>query len=288
MPQTASTVPKRRESYKLGVNAYDRASSLLLSLIVLVGAGVGGLLIVFFARQLRVVQTAIPVTAIDPGERSPDAAMGLKEDIEPPGIEEAPELDQPQLQDTLQALTSAVSNRQAILSDESIDSSDRAAKGQGFGDARQAGTGSGVPIREPRREVRFDPSSIEEYARFLDSYGIEITVWGDRDGKLYYASNLSKERPDTRVLDDYRQDRRLSMRSIGPPMEQLDLRLARKAGISDKGRTVFQFYPDKAAGILLGLEKQAAGDTPIEALALTAFRVTKKGDQFIFSVEEQQ
>lgn len=286
MSTAAPPNPTERRRYQLQVSSYDRASSLLLSLLVIVGAAVLGLLIVFFARQFRNTQIAIPVKALNPGERTPEAAMGLKEDIEPPGLEEAPELEQPNLQDTLNALANAVSTKQAILSDEAIDSPFEASKGKGLGDARQAGNGSGDAIREPRREMRFEPSSIEEYARFLDAYGIEIAVCGS-DQNIYYASKLSQAAPATRSAP-WNKEQRYSMRAAGPPLAPLDLRLARKAGISDKGPLILTYYPPETWGILMKLEQDASGGKSMEFLQFTAFRVTAESGRFTFSVEEQR
>lgn len=72
--------------YRLRVNSYDRASSLLVSLLIVASVTVAGLLIVYFARRLIVTQRAVPVTPVDAAGRPADAAMGLKRDIEPPGI----------------------------------------------------------------------------------------------------------------------------------------------------------------------------------------------------------
>lgn len=285
MTDTASSSPSRREHYKLSVNAYDRAASLLVSLIVMVGVAVAGMLIVFFARQLNVEQTAIPV-AVDPGERSPDAATGIKEDIEPPGLEEAPELDEPALPETLDAVQAA-SSREAVISDESFDSNKQASKGQGLGDNRQVGDGSGAPIREPRREVRFEPSSIDEYAQFLDAYKIELVVFSDRENQYYYATNHTKAQPDVRS-EQAGKDRRLIMiNPVGSALYPLDLRLARKAKISDKGQRIWHVYPNEAAGVLLNLEAAAADGKSVEDLQFTAFRVTRSGNRFTFRVEEQ-
>lgn len=289
MSQSTSPTVKsaHRPNYRLAVNSYDRFSSILVALLIMISVVVAGLIIVYFARKMVASQIAIPVTPVDVASRPADAALGLKRDLEPPGIEDAPELNEPQLQDTLSAVASAVSQRTALLSNESFDADLQAARGKGMGDARRAGTGgAGDASYEPQREIRFEPGTLQEYARWLDFFGIELGVLG-RDNKIYYAYNLSKARPDVRV-DEPKEEKRMYMNSSGSPLAILDNRLARKAGIAGHGRIVLQFYPQNAQAILYGLEQQAAGGKSVESIRKTIFRVTPKGNAFDFSVDEQQ
>jgi hypothetical protein len=240
---------------------------------------------VFFASKLVTSQIAIPVTPVDVASRPADAAMGLKRDLEPPGIEEAPELTEPELQETLSAI-SALSDRVALLSDEEIDSDAEAGRGRGLGDNRMAGLGGeGAAIREPVRQIRYEPSSIQEYTRWLDHFQIELGVLG-QDNQVHYAYNLSKARPDVRQGDPV-QENRLYMNSAGTPLALLDGRLARKAGIARYGRIVLQFYPPEVQAILFGLEQQKAAPRSIDDVSRTIFRVNSKGREFEFAVDEQ-
>lgn len=279
----AAATPK--SSYKLGVNAYDRGSSLLISLLVIIGVFVSALVIIWYtSRQFRQVPP-IAVQPVDPASRPMDAAMGFQRDIEPPGIEDAPELTEPQLQDTLTALA-AVASKTALLSDEEIDAEREAGRGTGMGDSRAAGAGGeGDPVKEPQREIRFEPASTDEYAQWLDYYNVELAVLG-RDNKVYYASGFTQAQPDVRVGEPT-EEKRLYFNSEGTPLAPLDRRLAERAGIAGRGRYILQFFPNEAAGRLLGLEQQAADGRTMDQIQRTVFRVTREGGQFQFSVEEQ-
>jgi hypothetical protein len=212
--------------------------------------------------------------------------MGLKRDLEPPGIEEVPDLMEPQLQDTLSALSTAVSTKSALLSDEEIDSEMETGHGSGYGDNRKVGVGSGTGgPNEPGREIRFEPDSLLHYAQWLDFFGIELGVLG-RDNKVYYAYNLSQEKPGVRVGDPG-AEARLYMNPTDSQFAALDRQLAVKAGIADKGTIILQFYPPKTQAILYELEQKRAGGRKPEQIRQTTFRVTPKGDQFVFSVEAQ-
>lgn len=280
------SVPRQISKYRLRVNAYDRVSSWLVSLLIISGLTVAGLLIVYFTRQFIIPTKAIPVTPVDVARQPGDMAMGLKQNPEPPGVEDVPDLLEPQLQDTLSAVADAVASKTALLSDESIDATPGAAYGQGSGDARQAGSDSeSLGNREPMREIRFEPENLHQYAEFLDYFRIELGVLG-RDNKIHYAYNLAKQVPDVRVGEPGEEDR-LYMNSALGRFAALDRRLAKNAGIVDLGQIILQFYPPETQAILYDLERrQAAGRRP-EEIRRTVFRVTPKGDAFEFSVEQQ-
>jgi hypothetical protein len=272
--------------YRLAVNSFDRVSSLLVALLFMIGAAVLGLVIVYFARTFSTKQVAIPVQPVV-ASRPSDAALGLKRDLEPPGIEEAPELSEPQLPETLSAIANAVANRAALISNENFDSAAEAGRGKGLGDERMPGVGGeGDYLREPQREIQFDPQSIEEYARWLDFFRIELGVLG-RDNKVHYAYNFTRGRPQTREGAPL-EEQRLYLNSSGTPLALLDQRLARDAGIARLGRIILQFFPPESAGILFALEQQAAGNRSLEEVRKTIFRVVRKGNDFEFSVEKQE
>ena len=273
--------------HRLRVNAYDRVSSWLVALLIIVATTVAGLMIVYFTRQLIVEQMARPITPVEAASRPAEAAMGLKHDLEPPGIEEVPDLIEPQLQDTLSAVATAVASKTALLSDEDIDSETETGHGSGFGDNRRSGTGTGSGPDEPGREIRFEPASLRQYALWLDFFRIELGVLG-HDNKLYYAYNLSRDKPSVRIGEgDPSQDRRLLMISGETSFAALDRQLVSKAGIAKKGDIILQFFPPDTEAILLGLERKRAGERKPEQIRHTVFRVTPVVDRFEFSVEEQ-
>jgi hypothetical protein len=290
---------------QLRVSAYDKVSSWLLSLLLITGITVGGLLFIYFTRQLIVKEVAIPVTPVSAGGGgtggTPESA-GAGSDLAPPGAEDAPELLEPQLRDTLSAVASVVATNSALLADESIEASREPGPGKGQGDSRRpgfgggSGGGSGGGIGsgfgkgrggpgEPQREIRFEPADLAEYARWLDHFKIELGVLG-KDNKVHYAYNLSRPTPDVRTGDPV-DEQRLYMNSAYGEFAPLDRQLVEKAGIADKGPIVLQFYPAETQAILYSLEQKHAGDRKPEAIRRTVFRVTTVGQGFEFSVEEQ-
>ena len=139
--------------------------------------------------------------------------------------------------------------------------------------------------REPQREVRFEPASVNEYAQWLDYFKIELGLLG-RDNKVYYAYNLGRPKPDVRIGDPT-DEHRLYMNPAVSHFAALDRELAVKAGIADKGQIILHFYPPEAQAIIYTLEQERAGGRKPEQIRRTVFRVTRTGDRFVFSVEEQ-
>ena len=222
---------------------------------------VGALFIIYFTRKLIVTQFAVPVTPIASGGGGTGGKGGALGggDLEPPNAEDAAAVEESQMQDTLSAVTSAVASRTAVLTDESIDVDETTqAKGDGrtpgSGGGRGGGAGGGIGSgfgpghggTEPRREIRFEPATLLEYAQWLDFFKIELGVLG-QDNKVYYAYNLSHDKPDVRVGDPA-QETRLYMNPTDSQFAALDRQLAEKAGIADKGQIILQFYPTRGAG----------------------------------------
>jgi hypothetical protein len=296
------SVHERNES-GLQLSAYARVSSWLISLLVVVGVGVGSLVLIYVTRQLIIKDYSVPVTPVytgGGGGTGGEGPPGVGTDLEAPGIEDSPLTEEP-LEDTLSAVTSAVSTKTAIIADDSIELGLEPVEGAARGDRRTPGSGGGSGGghgggigsgfgpgrggREPQREIRFEPADLNEYAQWLDFFKIELGVLG-QDNKVYYAYNLSQVKPGTRVGDPS-EETRLFMNPTASMFAALDRRLATKAGIADKGQIILQFFPPETQAILFGLEQKQAGARTPEQIRRTVFRVTRKGDRFEFSVEEQ-
>ncbi len=296
-----SSVPQRKK-HQLRVSSYDKVSSWIVALLIITCVTVGALFLIYITSHFIIGEFAVPVTPINTGGGGTGGVGGSPGDaeIDTPGIEEATAFDEPQMQDTLSAVATAVSNRTAILADEQLDIGAQPTEGKGdnrtpgFGGGRGGGVGGGIgsgfgPGRggpaEPRREIRFEPSTLLEYAQWLDYFKIELGVLG-QDNKVYYAYNLSHEKPDVRVGDPAKEVR-LFMNPTDSQFAALDRQLAAKAGIADKGRIILQFYPPEAQAILFSLEQKKAGARKPETIRGTVFRVTHTGNRFEFSVEDQ-
>jgi hypothetical protein len=276
------------QQYRLTVNAYDRTATLIIALLILVGAFVGGLLVVYFANRSFPIVAPIPVIPVEATTANPN--QGIATEPEPPGREDAPDLTDPQLQDTLETLSLAISESNVLISDEMIDDHLEAGKGAGLGDARMAGDGSGgVVERVPRWQrwrFRFEPASTAEFAQWLDFHKIEIGVLG-RDNLVHYAYDLSGAQPKTRTGEPTRDNRGYTSAADGP-MPGLTMQLARKAGVAEFGSIVLLFYPQEVENTLYLLEQAKAEGRNVNSIRQTVFTVTRQGAAFGFEVIEQK
>jgi len=297
-----STVRPQRN--QLRVSAYDRVSSWLVSCLFVTCRTVGSLLLIYSTRRFILQDVTLPVTPVESGGGGTGGLGGSPGDAnDAPGVEEASaNSTEPQIEDTLSALSTAVSQRTATLADEQIDIGIEPNQGKGgdnrtpgFGGGRGGGVGGGIGSGfgkgrggpgEPRREIRFEPQTLLEYAQWLDYFKIELGVLNPQDNKVYYAYNLSQAKPGVRTGDPA-SEQRLFMNPTDSQFAALDRQLCQKAGIADKGPIILQFYPPDAQSILYTLERKYAGARKPETIRGTVFRVKHTGNRFEFSVEDQ-
>ncbi len=290
---------------QLRISSYDRVSSWIVSMLIVACVSVGSLFLIYFSNKFIVKEFAVPVTPIATGGGGTGGIGGSANggEADSPIAEDAAAFfDEPRVQETLSAVASAVTTRSAVLADETLDIGADVAQRRGDGRSPGSGGGSGGGVgggigsgfgpgrggpKDPRREIRFEPANLQEYALWLDFFEIELGVLG-QDNKVYYTRNVSRAKPDVRVGDqDPSQETRLYMNPTDSQFSALDRQLAAKAGIADKGSIILQFYPPKAQAILFTLEQKKAGARKPEMIRSTVFRVTHIGKAFEFSVEEQ-
>jgi len=151
----------------------------------------------------------------------------------------------------------------------------------GFG----SGKGGGVP-RELRWFVSFaDDNSLDEYAKQLDAFGIELGVL-QPDGRLIYVSQLSKPSPVQRAAGSSKDEKRLYFTWQGGDRQQADLKLFQKAGITVGKGTIYHFYPQQLEEVLATHEFNYAKRKAKE-IRRTYFVVEKQGGAYGFKVTRQ-
>jgi hypothetical protein len=283
------------EPVKLSVSAFDRAATLVVTLLVTVGAIVGMLALVFFANKFTYTPT--PIALVPMEATSPTGNGGLGTDPEPPGVPDAPELSDPQVGETLDALMSvdvmsAVAASDAVMSDRSIEAAGQVAgRGNGLGDARSPGPGNdGVIERVPRWErwkIRFEPDSEADFAAWLDQYKIRVGVLG-RDNQVHVAWNFAAGNPVLEAKPPMEYARWGQTIPTDGPMPALTQRLAQNAGIMAFGRIALLFYPNEVEALLWTLEGERNPSKDANKIRETVFTVVRDGGQFKFSVIDQK
>ena len=273
----------RADSYRLRTSRYDRASSLLLSLLILIGLVVLVLLITWLTNQIFVSQTAVPVELAD--FDGGDGPVGGGHPLEAPTPEEIQELEieEPVLSETLNVISEVVKVKTPQLDDPAL----KRTGGSGLGDGRGVGTGHGDGhggvVR--RWEVHFlEGGTLEAYAKQLDFFGIELAVLRP-DGKVVYISNLAKRKPDVRVASAEGEKRYyLTWRS--GDLQQADRELLARAGVDAGNGIILKFLPPAVEAQLAALEKAYAGSKAAK-LRKTRFGIQSAGQGYSFFVLEQ-
>lgn len=272
-----------RAAAGLKVNSYDRTSSLLVALLLMVGGSVFGLMVIYLSSQLERLPPAIPVTAMAGESRAPAAG---EDTAEPPGVEDAPPVEEVTLDDLLEQVSTVASSDLVMAANQASANTASARQGASGSDSRGVGAGPGDSVREPMREIRFEPASLDEYAAWFDQAGLELGVLGG-DNLVHYATDLSQPQPTVRTGSPDAESR-LYFNSRGGPLWALDRQLAEKAGIAGRGQLILQFCKPPTQDRLLRLEQQAADGKPTTDILRTVFRVVKKGGRYDFEVEDQR
>lgn len=191
--------PMRPDTSQMHVSRFDQVASLVVALLIMVGVAVVGMFIIWLTATLVFVPRSVPVKLVENVPGRGDHAEGFERDLEAPGMEEMPELAEPQLEVAMEAMTEAVSSVAAAMDSVSMPS-DATSKGEGgMGDSRPPGPlgeGDNIIPRWERWEIRFESSSETAYARQLDAFKIELGAAGGGKKNVDYARNLSKGKPD--------------------------------------------------------------------------------------------
>lgn len=285
--QDAGTLSAR----KLSVNAYDRTATMIIASLVVLGTTVTALGFIFFANKMA-KPVIKPIAFVPVEATSPTANGGIGTDPEPPGMEEVSELAEPQLGDTLSAVSAAAVYAPAVFAEEGVAAAgQQAGKGKGLGDGRMPGPGSdGVIERVPRWErwkIRFEPQSAAEFAEWLDHFKIKVAVLGS-DNKVHVASNFTAAAPTVESAAPQAYANWGQTVPADGPMPALTNELAQKAGIMKFGRIALLFYPFEVESLLWTLEKEKNKTGDPNRIRETVFTVGRTTDSFEFQVVDQK
>jgi hypothetical protein len=284
----------RRQKTALRISSYDRAASMLLALLILVGSTVSLMFIIWISNKIHTTLVAVPVVMDEVGTGDGSPAGGGGTDLDQPATEDVPQetnLQEPQLKDTLSMVASAVQDRADLLDDPTA--LDRTNPGRGGGTGGGIGTGHGKGIGpgsgtggRPRHwELRFPrDNTLDAYAKQLDFFGIELGVLLPGN-KVQYAYHLSKSLPDQRtgVASD---EKRFYLTWRRGELEQADRELLARAKIDTQNRLILKFLPVEIEKQLWSLEKARAGQGST-SVPTTVFGIQPEGNGYSFYVIEQ-
>jgi hypothetical protein len=275
---------------RLRVSPYERVASLIVALLILLGAAVFAMFIIVITMRVIGGQKAVPVSFVDEPFGRGDHEAGSARDAENSQVDELDEFFPPELDQNIQAMNDIISADLTTL--ENLD--DQLANfgsNKGQGDSRQAGPlgegDSNVVPRWERWQVRFASADVDTYAQQLDFFKIELAALGGGKSTVDYAANLSNARP-TRRTGPSETEKRLYMTWRSGELIEADKQLLAKAGVDTVGRVVLQFYSPETEALLASLEQQAAGTRDLKEIKRTVFGVKGGGGKFEFYVVSQE
>ena len=298
MATTASQIPPASlptPHRNLRVSRYEQVSATLVSFLVVTAVVTAALFSIWLSSRLTWTTPAVPVKVLEDvgGGGSGDSFTGGQRELEEPDTAELPEVtstEQP-VELSINSIASIVSAEAVTLDVVETGSSYGKGEGTGFGDGRGKGPGGpgtsdGIPAWE-RWEVRMSAASVEEYARQLDFFGVELGVAGGGSPTVEYISNVSAARPKVRVGLP-KDEKRLRFLHRSGELREGDRQLAAKAGVNTAGRVVFQFYPQAMYDQLLRLENERMGMRRIIQVKRTVFGVRSARGRYDFYVISQE
>ena len=286
--RTETRHPPVSTSADLRVSAYDRVSASMVAALILVGFVVLVLFLLWLTMRAYAHQESRPVEIIDELSGRGDHTMGSAHDLEPPGVEDLPELTEQKLTDASEILTNVASNVQGAL--EVLEGAEeQLGKGSGAGDNRAVGPGGDGPDVVPpwnRWQIQFTDTSVALYAQQLDHFGIELGAIG-KGGTVHYAFHFTDTSPKKRI-GRTENESRLYMSWRSGRLKDADRSLLANAGVDTTGRILLQFYPKQTEQMLARAEQEHAGNRPVQGIKRTVFEVRSQGADFVFVVTNQK
>lgn len=300
-----------RDVTDLKSSRYDAVASWLIALLMLIGVVVGTLLLIWLSSQITVAPPPVEVLMEDLGGGGgrEDGIPGEVLDFDSPNAEVIAgesELTDTPIEQTLTQITDAVSSMSVSLPElVAFDETVPGEGGRSEGDSRRpglgtgGGTGNGDGIgwgsgsgpggggrsRAERWEIYYqDGGTIEEYARQLDFFKVELGVVGGT-GEVQYAFHLTQPKPDTRNAPG-KEEKRLYMSWRQGSLQQADRELLTRAGINYAGRIVVQFYSPETENMLAHIEKNFR-NLEASRIRKTRFGVRPTGGGFEYYVIDQ-
>lgn len=313
----APPIDPDRHSYEPlihGESAYDRVTSMLMSVVVGATIIVGWLWLVYFTNQAYAQKAPSQVKIIEvTGGGYEDGELGAQEEINIPGAapgemagtsapEDAGEFEEAAVQQTSSTVLDAFAapadgdSEGGEVASETVTAglalpggnvrSSQVKRGNGRPLGMGGGPGSGGVPRAQRWIFDFAAGQgDDDYAKLLDTLHIELAT--PAGGKsLSYASNFTSTPQRRTALS--RLDKRMYTSWSSVSRRQYDLSLLRKAGIQvDDNAIILQFLPEEVVQRLSRLEYDYKQKQP-GLIRRTRFKVVGSGNNYDFQVTLQE
>lgn len=277
------------------VNLYDRLSAWMISCVIGLLIGVFCVVTWWLTTRPPSQEFLVPMemVAASGGSESgsPDETLSIESPEDP--TENAASSEDVQESDPTEIVQSVVelANQATQQADQVLaqNASSGGSPGSVQGTGRRAlgsGPGEGGIPNEERWVIRYaDDTSLAEYAKQLDHFGIELGALLP-DGQLVYMSKVSSNAPVKRVSTSGKGEQRLYMTWQGGSRKEADAKLFARIDVDVSKAVLFHFYSKSTEQLLLTKEFQFA-KRKAQEIRRTYFVVVKQGAGYDFVVTRQ-
>lgn len=278
------------------VTRYDRISAGMISLVLGLIVTVFAIIMWWLSTRPPRIDFLVPMEMVEAGggseDGAPDETLNIESPEDPndnpsPSEEVLDPTEVSEVVDNVVQLADQATQQAEPITAQMSESDGVPGSAQGTG-RRGLGSGpgdGGIP-NEQRWFIRYaDESALNEYARQLDFFGIEMGALLN-DGQLVYLSNVSSAAPNKRVTRSGKDEQRLYMTWQGGGRKAADVKLFERSGVDASRAVLFHFYPKKTEQLLLTKEYEYA-KRHVKEIRRTYFVVVKQGNGFDFVVTRQ-
>lgn len=288
--------PRPNQKPVLKVTRYERVSSSLMAIVMSLVFAVAFLFLIWITNRPQQAESdaELEIVELSGGfeDGFPDETLNVEspEEMTPdPSIPDLPteETEIAESIESVMELSEDASMQMPQQVDVAFENSGK--QGSAVGTGRRplgAGPGTGGFPRHQRWFVRFpDRGTLDDYAKQLDYFGIELAVLVEGGG-IAYVSNLSSPAPQVRRATSGKGENRLFFTWQGGNRRAADLQLFQKAGLQVSGGTIFHFYPPEAEKMLAEAEVKYR-NRKVADIRRTYYTVTTTGGGYKFEVTNQ-
>ena len=279
----------------LNVTQYDRVSSSMIAIVIGLVVAAIWLGVVWLTNRIPQPDDAAPLELLELAGGEPDGAPDETLEVESP----EPETEDPSVAEEVDEQTEITEMLETVveLSDSAAEqvqqTFDAMATNTGNPGSKQGtgrrplgmGPGEGGFPREQRWFTRFSDGTLDEYAKQLSFFRIELGALTN-DGNLHYLTNLTAAKPRVRTVKSGKGEKRLYMTWRGGSRRKTDLKLFKRAGMNAIGAMILHFYPPKLEAKLAQLEKKYRNRS-VDQIRRTYFVVRDAGKGYQFIVTKQ-
>ncbi len=285
----------RPRSFQLEASWFDSVTSFLLACMMLLAILTSVLFVTWlYEEPPSPVPDDGPIVRFVTSSGTP-----LSDDyFDTPSAQEAPDLHPINIHDQVGTLTQLAATM--VQQSESRGTSDHF--GMPKGDPRQTGPANDIANnphpsdrdlvpRYERWQIRIVASSIDQYAKQLGFFGIELGAIGGGIAGVDCVSGWGRQVQVRKIIDTAREKRLYLMWTHRSPLEKFDRQLLERAEIQTTGRQLLKFIPSELEHQLATLEwnhAQANEIPAIDQIASTVFQSKSVNGKFEFVVASQR